>query len=371
MKTRLSVPRFFLLSVLALLPALAFAARIKDITQVQGVRQNQLQGMGLVTGLAGTGDQDLDMTNQALQNLIREYGLNIPLDDIEAENIALVTMTATIDAFAKEGDRIDVTVASFGDAESLQGGTLLQAPLFGANGKEYAVAQGPIAVGGFVGGDAGGAQVQKNHPTVGIISGGALVERRISTPMLNLSTIEFKLINPDFTSAVRVADAINRVYPASAQAYDAATVNVLVPTTFRGQVPNFIAAVGGIDTQPDVPARIVINERTGTIIATEAVSISPVAISYGALTIKVANQPVISQPNAFGQGQTVQANQQQTEVEEQTGKFAVVPDPSLKNPTIQELTDGLNQLGVTTRDMIAILQTLKDSGALHAELIVK
>lgn len=344
------------------------AARVKDITQIQGIRQNQLQGVGLVVGLSGDGDQDLNMTNQALQNLIREYGLNISLQDIESENVALVMLTASIDAFAKEGDRIDVVVSAMGDAESLQGGVLTQAPLFGANGQVYAVAQGPVAVGGFIGGDQGGATVQKNHPTAGIISGGAIVERRISTPIVNEPTIDLKLFNPDFTTAVRIADAINRVFPATSQALDAKTVNVIVPPTFRGQTPNFIAAIGGIDAEPDVPARIVINERTGTIIATESVSISPVAISYGALTIKVSNQPQVSQPNAFGEGQTVIANQQQTEVEEQQGKFAIVPDPALERPTIRDLTDALNKLGVTTRDMIAIFQTLKQSGALHADL---
>ena len=360
----------FLLTLLCCSVLFTQAARVKDITQVKGIRDNQLQGIGLVTGLAGTGDQDLEMTNQSLRNLLREYGLNFDIDDVESENTSLVMVTGTIDAFARQGDQIDVNVSSIGDAESLQGGTLAQTPLQAANGQTYAVAQGPIAVGGFIGGEQGDDFVQRNHPTSGILSDGAIVERNINTQVLHNNAVDFKLINPDFTTAVRMADAINQVYPASAQAIDAKTVNVRVPQTFSGQVPNFIAAVEGIDTDPDVSARIVINERTGTIIATENVSISPVAISYGGLTIEVAQQEeqAPNQPLAEA-NQPVQ--NEQVNVEEEQGKFAVVPDPTQENPSIQDLADGLNSLGVTTRDMVNILQTLKDSGALHAEIKIQ
>ncbi len=349
----------------------AHSARIKDVATLQGIRDNQLQTMGLVVGLAGTGDQDLKMTNQAIQNMMREYGLNIQINDIKSKASAIVMITSTIGPFAKAGDRIDVTVAALGDAKSLQGGVLLQTPLYAANGEIYAVAQGPVSVGGFVGGDSGGASVQKNHPNVGIISGGAIVQNSIQSPIVANQSIDLKLYNPDFTTAVRTADAINRVFPASAQSVDASTVNVIVPQTFKGQTPNFLAALEAIDVRPDVAARVVINERTGTIVATESVRISPVAVSYGSLTIKVANSPQVSQPGALSGGQTAVTNQQQTDVTEQKGKFAVVPDPKVENPTIQDLADGLNKLGVTTRDMINIFHTLKASGALHAELKVE
>jgi flagellar P-ring protein FlgI len=356
------------------------AARIKDITTIQGIRDNQLSGVGLVSGLSRDGDKNLTLTNQALSNLIREYGLNVSVADIKTKNMAIVTVTADIGGFAKEGDRIDVTVASVGDAKSLNGGVLLQTPLKAANGQVYAVAQGAIAVGGFIGGDEGGATIQKNHPTVGIISDGAIVEQPINTNIVNQGAIDLKLRNPDFTTAVRIADRINMIYPASSQAFDPSNVNVIVPEAFHGQTPNFIAAVSDIEVEPDVPARVVINERTGTIVATADVRISEVAISYGALVIQVQNQNDVSQPGgAFNQGTTQQVTNQNTKASEQerSGGFKPLPDYGkdsagnpIKNPSVQQLADALNKMGVTTRDMIAILQTLKKSGALQAELII-
>lgn len=370
----------FTLAALVLSIAFAHAARVKDITYIQGISDNYLQGYGLVTGLSGTGDKDLATTNQMLQNLQREYGVNVTLNDIESENVAVVLVSARIGPYAKPGDNLDVTVSTTGDAESLQGGVLSMTPLKAGNGKIYAVAQGPVSVGGFIGGEQGGSTVQKNHPTVGRISGGARVERPITTNVVNLPTLNLKLHNVDFTTAVRTADALNRVYPGSSQAVDGATINVMVPQTFRGQVPNFIAAFGGIEVRPDVPARIVINERNGTIVVTEAVSISPVAISYGALTIKVSNAENVSQPGAFSGGDTVATNDQATDVTEQQGGFvAVQPERDAIRagaapgtpPTVQDLANGLNKLGVTTRDMINILHTLEQSGALHADIIVE
>jgi len=299
--------------------------------------------------------------------------VSLDLKDVDkAKNFAFVMVIARIGPFAKSGDSIDVTVSSIGNASSLQGGVLARSELRAGNGEIYAVAQGPVQVGGFVGGDLDGAAVQKNHPTTGIISGGAFVERPIDTKVVNLPVLDFKLKNPDFTTAVRIADAINRVYPASAQAIDPATVNVLVPRAFTGQTTNFIAAVGRIDAKPDVPARVVVNERTGTIVATDSVTLSPVAISYGSLIIKVVNDEQIIQPGVLAGPGAVTATEENQDVEvvEQMGRFQVIPTQK-EDPTIRDLADALNSLGVTTRDMINIFQTLQRSGALHADLLVE
>jgi len=365
-----------LLAVFALIASLSTAlnaARIKDITDIGGIRYNQLEGMGIVSGLDGKGDRKLDASNRALVNAIRQYGLTLDIKDVDkAKNFAFVKVIARIGPFAKSGDTIDVNVSAIGNASSLQGGVLWQCPLTAANGMVYAVAQGPVQVGGFVGGDLDGSAVQKNHPTTGIITRGAIVERSINTKVVNLSSVDFKLKNPDFTTSVRVADSINRIYPASAQAIDPATVNVLVPRAFQGQTTNFIAAVGRINVTPDVPARVVVNERTGTIVATDAVTLSPVAISYGSLIIKVVNDEQIIQPGVLAGPLAVTATQenQQLEVIEQMGKFQVIPTQK-EDPTIRDLADALNSLGVTTRDMINIFQTLQRSGALHADLLVE
>ena len=346
------------------------AARIGDITTIAGVRSNTLEGYGLVFGLAGTGDRKLDLANQAVVNAVRRYGLLSDLKAVDkAKNLAFVHVKATIGPYAKNGDKLNVIVSSLGNASSLQGGTLALTPLRAANGQIYAAAEGSVSVGGYIGGE-GGATVQKNHPTTGVIAGGAMVERAINTPILNNMVLDFTLLKPNFTTAVRIADAINRVYPASSQAINPATVNIEVPLVFTGQTPNFIAAIQRLDAAPDVPARVVINERNGTIVITEAVTLSPVAISYGSLVIQVTTINEVVQPAAFAAGTTqVEQNVQVTvEENEVTGGFEVVHQ---QNPTIRDLADALNSLGVTTRDMINIFQTLETSGALHAEILVQ
>lgn len=346
------------------------AARLKDITTVQGGRDNQLVGYGLVVGLAGQGDSRLSFTVQSIANALERFGVSVPPETLRSDNVAAVMVTADINAFAKGGARLDVTVSSIGDAESLQGGVLLQTPLQGADGRVYAVAQGPVAVGGFLAGSggAGGASVAKNHPTVGVITGGAIVEREIPTQIVSETDgMNLLLLNPDYTTAVRVADAINSVFGASAMALDSSSINVRVPEVFRGQEVNFLAIIGNLEVNPDSVARIIINERTGTIVATHTVRLSSVAVSHGSLVITVSSTLGVSQPNALAeQGQTVVVESTETDVSEIQGQFAIIEN----YPTLERLTAALNALGVTTREMISILQTMKRAGALQAELII-
>jgi flagellar P-ring protein precursor FlgI len=344
------------------------ASRIKDLTIIEGGRDNQLVGYGLVVGLAGDGDSNATPTLQTVSNILRRYGLAVNPTDVKSKNVAAVMVTADISAFMKTGTRIDVNVASMGDAKTLQGGVLVQTPLLGADGRVYAVSQGPIAIGGFLGGQggAGGATVQKNHPTVGAISNGAIVEREIPSTFIRDNSLRLLLHNPDFTSASRMTDAINAQWPGAAEAIDAATLRVSLPPEYHNRDVAFIARLGEIDSIPDTVARIVINERTGTIVATATVRLSHVAIAHGSLTITVSSTIGVSQPNALSSGQTVAVPSTKTDVNEVKGGFSVLNEP----PTIERLAAALNALGVSTRDMMAIFQTLKRSGALQAELVI-
>lgn len=350
------------------LAAPLYGYRVKDLTLVEGGRDNQIVGYGVVVGLAGDGDSNAATTLRSVANILQRYGLSVNSTDIKAKNAAAVMITADIGAFLKPGARIDVNVASMGDAKSLQGGVLLQTPLLGGDGRVYAVAQGPVAIGGFVGGagGAGGATIQKNHPTVGVISNGAIVEREIPSAFVRDNQVRLLLHNPDFTSAARMAEAINLRWPATASATDAATVNVTLPDEYRGQDVAFVADLGAVEVQPDTLARVVINERTGTIVATSTVRLSQVAIALGSLTITVTSNQGVSQPNAFSNGQTTPVQSTQTNVNEVKGGFTVLNEP----PTIERLAAALNALGVSTREMMAIFQSLKRSGALQAELVI-
>lgn len=354
--------------VSVLLKQQASATRIKDMTLVEGGRDNQLVGYGLVVGLANKGDSKLNYTVQSIANALNRFGVNVPANAIKSENVAAVMVTADIPPFAKPGSRLDVTVSAIGDAETLQGGVLLQTPLLGADDVVYAVAQGSVAVGGFLAGSggSGGASVQKNHPTVGLLTGGAIVEREIATNVVNNNSISLLLLNPDYTSAARVAEAVNAVFPKSAVARDSSTVNVAVPPEYAGYEVNFVASVGAIEALPDNIARVVMNERTGTIIATSSVRISTVAVSHGSLTISIASTESVSQPNAFAGGQTQVTQSTQAEVSEKKGGFSVVNE----FPTIQEVAAALNALGLSTRDMMVIFQSMKRAGALQADLIL-
>jgi len=351
------------------IPTPVGAARVKDLVRVDGERDNQLIGYGIVVGLAGDGDANAITTLRSVANVLERNGLKIDPTVIKAKNAAAVMITANIGAFLKPGSRIDITVASMGDAKSLQGGVLLQTPLIGADGRVYAVAQGAIVMGGISGGagGAGGATVQKNHPTVGIISNGAIVEREIAATLVRDGRLSFSLAAPDYTSASRMAEAINATFPAAAaRARDAATVDLNLPPEYVGHDVAFLADVGAVTVTPDTSARIVINERTGTIVATSSVGLSQVAISHGALTITVSSTLGVSQPGAFSGGQTALVPSTQTDVKETKGGFKIVPEA----PSVDRLASALNALGVTTREMMSIFQTLKAAGALQAELII-
>ena len=363
-----------LLSILSLLVlpirTHALASRIKDLVMVSGARDNQLVGFGLVAGLAGDGDKNPVYTVQAVANMLQRHGITVPPATLSAKNVSAVMVTADIRAFVRAGTRIDVTVASLGDAKSLQGGILLQTPLVGADGKVYAVAQGALSVGGFVGGQggAGGATVQKNHPTVAQISGGALVENEIPTEIMRNNQIDLLLREPDFTSAARMSAAINQVYPDSALAIDPTTVRVKVPDGAEHAAVDFIARLESIEVNPDVAARVIINERTGTIVATSRIKISACAVSHGELTITVASTLEASQPNALSEkGETVVLPKTDTKVEEPKGKLIYLPEM----PSVEKVAAALNAIGVTPRDMMAIFQAMKQAGALQAELILR
>lgn len=357
-----------LLAVCLAAPALFAASRLKDLSIVEGGRDNQLVGYGIVVGLAGDGDSNAATTLRSVANILQRYGLTVPASDIKAKNVAAVMITADISAFMKVGSRIDVNVASMGDAKSLQGSVLLQSPLLGADGRVYAVAQGPVAIGGFSGGagGGGGATVTRNHPTVGNITNGAIVEREIGAQIVRDNVVRVLLHNPDYTTASRMADAINAKWPAAANPVDAATIAIQLPEDYRGRNVAFIADLGQIESTTDTLARIVINERTGTIVATSTVRLSQVAIAHGSLTITVTSNQGVSQPNAFSDGQTAVVQSTQTTVNEAKGGFTIVNEP----PTIERLAAALNALGVSTREMMVIFQTLKRSGALQAELII-
>jgi flagellar P-ring protein precursor FlgI len=356
---------------LGLLPVSIPAAgvRLRDLVMISGARDNQLVGYGLVAGLAGDGDKDQVYTKQTVANLLMRYGINIPASTISAKNVAVVMVTADIPPFLKNGARIDVTVASMGDAKSLAGGVLLQTPLLGADGKVYAVAQGPLVLGGFAAGEggAGGATVTKNHPTTAQIINGALVEKEIPTAFVHDNSVELLLRDPSFNSASAMAAAINEVFTNAAHAVDSSTVQVQLPESAAGQPVEFVSLLNNIEVTPDTPARIIINERTGTIVATAAIHISSCAVASGNITINVASSQDVSQPNALSNGTTQTTQRTSTSVTE--SKSGLIPLQEL--PTVEKVAAALNALGATPRDMMSIFQAMKQAGALQAELITR
>lgn len=354
------------------LPLSADDVRVGDLITIGGARDNQLNGFGLVIGLAGDGDKDPIYTQQALANMLQRYGVNVQSlkTQISAKNVAVVIVTADIPAFAKPGTRIDVQVSSMGDAKSLQGGVLLQTPLLGADNKVYAVAQGAVTVGGFsVGtGGGGGASVTKNFPTVGQIISGAIVEKEIPTAIACNNNVELLLRDPSFISAALMADAVNNVFTNSARALDSTSVQVHMPDGMQDNLVDFIARLEDVEMTPDVPARVIINERTGTIVATANIHISSCAVACGNITINITSTPTVSQPLPFSQGgKTTVTSQTTTQVTE--NKTTMVALPEL--PTVQKVAMALNSLGVTPRDMMAIFQAMKQAGALQADLIIR
>ena len=361
-----------LLSLISLGLSPAEASRLKDITKIEGVRENQLIGYGLVVGLPGTGDrtQNIPFTENSLRAMLERFGVQSDINRlIQTRNTAAVIVTASLPGFSRGGDKIDVTVSALGDARSLQGGTLLVTPLTGADGNVYAVAQGSLIIGGFQA-QGGAASIQRGVPTQGRIPEGATVERELAFPLNDLDRVRLILKNPDFTTAGRIAQAIdNRLSGRFATAIDLATVEVAVPVDYRGQVTTMLAALESIDVEVDEVARVVVDESSGTIVIGNNVRISPVAIAHGNITIRIAERPIPSQPSPFSRvGETVVVPRTDITVEEELGNGFKVVEP---NVTLQEVVDGLNAMGVTPRDMISILQTIKSSGALQAELVVQ
>jgi len=340
--------------------------RIKDITRLQNLKEIQLFGYGLIVGLNGTGDKrGATFTVQSISNMLQNMGIAIDPEELRIKNCAAVMVTSTVSAFSKPGSRVDVMVSSLGNATSLEGGTLLLTPLQGMDGNVYVLAQGPVSIGGF-NVEAGGAAFRKNHPTVGKIPGGGIVKK---SPVVEIPQEEIDLVlyQPDFTTANRICEVINKDFSKElASALDASVVKVKVPEELRGKrLVEFISRIQNLSIIPETRARVVINERTGTIVVGSDVRISPVAIAHGNLFVTIETTPVISQPPPFSEGETVVEEKVGIKAEEEVGRIAL-----LEGATVEELVKSLNALGVSPRDMIAIFQALKEAGALQAELVI-
>jgi flagellar P-ring protein precursor FlgI len=344
--------------------------RLKDIADVQGRRGNQLIGYGLVTGLEGTGDgQSAVFTPTSLANLMRRFNINVDATQLTVKNVAAVMVTADLPAFVKPGSKIDVTVSSLGDAKSLQGGTLLQTLLMGADGKIYAAAQGALSIGGF-NVSAGGSSVQKNHVNAGRIPGGAYVEAEVPTTLTDGSTMQFTLREPDFTTVSRAAVAIRQQLPGVyAMAMDGATLSVTVPSDRAGDLITFISQVESVRVTPDVQARIVMNERTGTVVINGDVRLGAGAVAQGAIQVKITNTPVVVPAPILSKNAPppLVVQQKDTQVVEGDGHLARVPATT----TLDQLVRALNTLGVTPHDMLAILQAMHQAGMINAEIEVQ
>ncbi|MHB9035450.1 MAG: flagellar basal body P-ring protein FlgI [Armatimonadota bacterium] len=367
MKTRL-------LQIMALVAALTFTvgaakaqgARLKDVASIEGVRNNQLIGYGIIVGLDGSGDsQQAKFTTQSIANMLETYGITLSADKLKVKNVAAVMITATLPPFARPGSMIDVVVSSLGDARSLQGGTLIQTPLKAGNGEIYAVAQGPVSVGGFSAG-GGGDSVAKNHTTVGRIPGGAIVERETKTDLTVENKLHITLSRNDFTTACRAAKAVNdRLGGDYAKALDGNVVAVTPPVEYKSNPVPLIAMLEAVEVTTDTTAKVIVNERTGTIIIGGQVHVLPVAVSHGALTVKISTDVAVSQPKPLSNGSTVVAQDKNLDVSEPPSHLVEIDGSS-----IEELVRALNTLKVTPRDLISILQAIKEAGALQAQLEV-
>lgn len=358
------------LLLIVLLVGLAFsqeagAVRLKDIADVEGVRSNALIGYGLIIGLNGTGDSTNNKsTESSLINLLENMGVTVQPGELKSGNVASVMVTANLLPFARTGTHLDVLISSIANAKSLQGGTLLLTPLRGGDGKVYAVAQGPISIGGFAV-SSGGDSVQQNHPTVGQIIDGATVERELAYDLNRMHEINISLHAPDFSTITRVAEAINQgLGETCASAKDGSTVAITIPEKYRGNVISMMAMVENITVQPEQMAKVVVNERTGTIVMGDGVRISRVAISHGNLNIEINEKTEVSQPAPLSNGETVINSNSTIDVYEDSGKMHLIGG----GVSIGELVRALNAIGATPRDLIAILQSIKQAGALQARL---
>ncbi len=346
----------------------AFKVKIRDLTNVVGVRYNQLVGYGLVVGLAGTGDgTSVYFTINSIVNALKRFGVTLSPKDIQSlqmKNIAAVMVTASLPPFAKQGDRIDVTVSSIGDAKSLQGGTLIMTPLRGPDGKVYAVAQGPVSIGGFNAG-AGGTNVRKNHPTVGIIPNGAIVENQVNVNINSKNSFVLALKQPSFTMATRIANTINEFYRRQiAFPTDGGSIKVIVPPLYRGNVVELISQIDQLSVNQISIPKVVLDEKTGTVVVGGDVTVEPVSIAHGNLTITITSTKKVSQPNPLAAGKTKTITNRKISVKEGKGKFLTFP----KGATVSQLVQALNKAGATPRDMMAIFEALKAAGALNADL---
>ncbi|MCC5976937.1 MAG: flagellar basal body P-ring protein FlgI [Salinarimonas sp.] len=343
-------------------------SRIKDLAEVEGVRQNQLVGYGLVVGLQGSGDSlnNSPFTRQSLTAMLERLGVNTRGANLRTANVAAVMVTANLPAFSTQGTRLDVTVSALGDANSLEGGTLLVTPLMGADGEVYAVAQGSVAVAGF-GFEGEAARIQRGVPTVGRISNGALIEREIEFSLAEKRHLRLALRNPDFTTARRIASAINDFIGDDAAApSDPSTVHLHIPKSYAGNMIELLTEIEQLRVEPDQPAKIVVDERSGIIVMGRDVRVSTVAVAQGNLTVTITEEPFVEQPLPFSDGETVVVPRTAIEVFGEDGQLAVVPE----GVTLRELVDGLNALGIGPRDLIAILQAIKAAGALQADIEV-
>lgn len=344
--------------------------RLKDLVEFDGVRGNDLVGYGLVVGLNGTGDgiRNAPFTEEIMSNILERLGVNVSGEQFRPRNVAAVLVTATLPPFARAGGQVDVTVSAIGDAESLLGGTLIMTPLNAADGEIYAVAQGSVIAGGVsAGGEA--AEVSVGVPTAGIIPGGARVEREIEFALADLSTIRLALRSPDFTTAQRIERAINREFGrVVSEMTDSGTVVLSIPRTRTGSPARAIARVENLLVEPELRARVVVDQRSGTIVMGQDVRISRVAVSQGNLTLRIEEEPAVVQPNPFAPGETIVVPRTTAAIDEEAGiALAEVPEGT----TLSDVIAGLNALGVSPRDMIDILSAIKAAGALHAEFSVR
>ncbi|MFH2065765.1 MAG: flagellar basal body P-ring protein FlgI [Pseudomonadota bacterium] len=343
----------------------ASAVRIKELVAIKGVRENQLIGYGLVVGLNGTGDKSgAEFTVQSLANMMERMGIHVTKNQLKVKNVAAVMVTAQLPPFARVGSRIDIMVSSVGDAKSLAGGTLLLTPLRGVDGKVYALAQGALALGGI--GDAGGGAT-KNHLLAARVAGGASIEKEVPMQLNGKKELVFTLFNPDFTTALRIADTINRSLGKKlAFTMDSGTLALNIPKDMSKHVASYIGRIENLEVVPDTIAKIVVNEKTGTIVIGENVRISTVAVSHGNLSITIKEHESVSQPQPLSQGETVTLKETGIEIKEDESKVILVPEAA----TIGELVRALNAIGVTPRDLISIFQSIKASGALQADLVI-
>lgn len=348
---------------LLIAPALHASTRIKELASVEGVRDNQLIGYGLVVGLAGTGDRRQTVFSaQSLSNMLARMGVSVPASALRVSNMAAVIVTATLPPFAQSGTRIDVTAASAGDASNLQGGLLLLTPLKGPDGQVYAVAQGPVVTGGFSAGGRGNSQTL-NHPTVGRVASGALIER--TAPSVALAdVVKLQLHHADFTTAARIAEAVNRQFGAVAHAENSALVSIQTPASYLKRPTEFMAAVEILSLEADRTAKVIVNERTGTIVMGKEVRIAPVAILHGNLSVEIQTTLTVSQPPPLSGGKTEVVPQVGVAAKEERARNVVLKDGA----TVEELVRALTSIGSAPRDIIAILQALRAAGALEAEL---